>query len=60
MFKFIIDRTNEMGGEFQVIMTEHANIQDDGFRSNVIQEWYEGNKLIPEEWYIEQSDTIEE
>ena len=52
MFKFIIDRTNEMGGNFQVIMTEHANIQDADFQQNVIQEWYNGNKLIPEEWYV--------
>lgn len=57
MFKFIIDRTNEMGGEFQVIMTEHANIQDEDFQHNVTQKWYEGDKLIPEEWYMEQSNT---
>ena len=60
MFKFIIDRTNEMGGEFQVIMTEHANIQDEDFQHNVIQKWYEGDKLIPEEWYMEQSNTLDE
>ena len=51
MFKFIIDRTNELGGCFQVIMTEHANIQEPYIQQNVIEEWYESNKLIPEEWY---------
>ena len=51
MFKFIIDRTNELGGCFQVIMTEHANIKEPYIQQNVIEEWYESNKLIPEEWY---------
>lgn len=53
MFKFIIDRTNEMNGAFQVILTEHANFQEEEFRQNVIESWYNGEKLIPEEWYID-------
>ena len=55
MFRFIIDRTNEMGGAFQVILTEHANINDADFQAHVVEEWYKGNKLIPEDWYTEQS-----
>ena len=50
MFKFIMDRANELGEEFQVIMTEHANIQEPEFQQGVIQEWYDNNKLIPEDW----------
>ena len=51
MFKFIHDRTNEMNGDFQVILTEHANIQEDAFQQNIVERWYNGEKLIPEEWY---------
>lgn len=53
MFKFIIDRTDEMMGNFQVIVTEHANIQEDDFQQNVVERWYDGKKLIPEDWYNE-------
>ena len=51
MFKFIIDRTNEMNGDFQLILTEHANFQDPEFQQYVVESWYNGEKLIPEEWY---------
>ena len=52
MFRFIIDRTNEMNGAFQVILTEHANFQEQEFRQNVIESWYNGEKLIPEDWLM--------
>ena len=51
IFKFIIDRTNEMNGDFQLILTEHANFQDPEFQQYVVESWYNGEKLIPEEWY---------
>lgn len=52
MFRFIIDRTNEMNGAFQVILTEHANFQEQEFSQYVVQSWYNGEKLIPEDWYV--------
>ena len=54
MLKFIIDRTNEMNGEFQIILTEHANFQEPEFQQYVVQSWYNGEKLIPEDWYIDE------
>ena len=51
MFKFIIDRTNEMNGDLQVILTEHANFSEDEFQQYVVERWYNGEKLIPEDWY---------
>ena len=56
MFKFIIDRTNEMSGEFQVILTEHANFQESEYQQNVVESWYTGKKLIPEDWYLDKKD----
>ena len=58
--KFIFDRTNEMNGEFQVILTEHANFNEPEFQQYVVQSWYNGEKLIPEDWYSEQSNTLDE
>lgn len=52
MFRFIIDRTNEMNGAFQVILTEHANFQEQEFSQYVVESWYNGEKLIPEDWYM--------
>ena len=49
MFNFIIDKANEIG--LQVILTEHADIQEAEFQNNVIQRWNNGYKLIPENWY---------
>ena len=49
MFNFIIDKANEIG--IQVILTEHADIQEEKFQNNVIQRWINGDKLIPEDWY---------
>ena len=53
MFRFIIDRTNEMNGAFQVILTEHANFQEQEFSQYVVESWYNGEKLIPEDWYMD-------
>ena len=49
MFNFIIEKANEIG--FQIILTEHADIQEAEFQNNVIQRWNNGYKLIPEDWY---------
>jgi hypothetical protein len=49
MFNFIIENANEIG--FQIILTEHADIQEAEFQNNVIQRWNNGYKLIPEDWY---------
>ena len=49
MFKFIIEKAKETG--IQVLLTEHANIREKEFQENVIETWYNGKKLIPEDWY---------
>jgi hypothetical protein len=35
---------------FQVIMTEHAEIDEDWFRESLVEDWHEGRALIPAEW----------
>lgn len=35
---------------FQVIMTEHAEIDEDWFRESLVEDWHEGRALIPAAW----------
>lgn len=53
MFDFIIDRTNGMESKFQVIITDHAYLQDEKFKSCVKAVWRNGEKLIPQDWLID-------
>lgn len=60
MLRFIIERTNEMNGAFQVILTEHANFQEQEFSQYIVQSWYNGEKLIPEDWYFGEEGITKE
>lgn len=47
MFKLIADETNN----FQVIISEHADIREDWYQALVRENWWDGNnKLVPVEW----------
>lgn len=35
---------------FQIIMTEHAEIDEDWFRESLVEDWHGGRALIPPEW----------
>lgn len=50
MFDFIIDVTNSFNSNFQVIITDHAYLQNDKFKACVREVWRDGTKLIPEDW----------
>ena len=43
------DATQSDSG-FQVIMTEHAEIDEDWFRASIVEEWRDGRALIPIDW----------
>ncbi len=51
MFQFVFKVVESLGGQFQVIITEHADLQDDWFQAAVVQRWRGDNKLIPKQWY---------
>lgn len=53
MFKFIFDTAKSMDGKFQVIITEHADLQDDWYQEAVVLRWRGEDKLIPKHWYSE-------
>jgi len=50
MFDFVLSVTRELYPDFQVIVTDHANIKTDEFQSAIIEEWRFGQKLIPLSW----------
>ncbi|AJW71228.1 DUF3732 domain-containing protein [Nitrosopumilus adriaticus] len=49
IYKFIFKRTKEIP-EFQVIITDHADINDKKFQSVINERWRDGMALIPREW----------
>lgn len=56
MFKFIFDTVKSMDGKFQVIITEHADLQEDWYQEAVVLRWRGEDKLIPKHWYMEQPE----
>jgi hypothetical protein len=51
MYDFIISVTRELAPHFQVIITDHAKLNYPEFTDSIVEEWRNGKKLIPTEWY---------
>ena len=51
LYTFIFNRVNELKGNIQVIIVDHANLDNEDFQSAVIEKWWDGEKLIPKSWY---------
>lgn len=52
MFDFIIDKTDSFESKFQVIITDHAYLNDEKFKACVREIWRNGDKLIPQSWFV--------
>lgn len=50
MFKFVFDVVTALSPEFQVVITEHADINEDWYQAAVRERWRGGVKLIPDDW----------
>jgi uncharacterized protein DUF3732 len=50
MFKFVFDVVEAIAPGFQVIITEHADINEDWYQGAVVERWRRGVKLVPEDW----------
>ncbi|WP_157159049.1 DUF3732 domain-containing protein, partial [Brachyspira pilosicoli] len=37
---------------FQIILLEHVNYEDEKFKNSVCENWYNGEKLLPYDWII--------
>lgn len=51
MFDFIFDICEDLAPLFQIIITEHANLDTDRFQNALVEEpWTDGMALIPSSW----------
>lgn len=54
MYRFIYERVQELNGELQVIIVDHADLDNDAFRKNTIETWLsKDHSLVPNDWLIE-------
>lgn len=52
MYRFIIDRTRELDGKLQVIIVDHANLNNEPFKNFICENWWPiDSNLIPNDWY---------
>lgn len=50
MFQLALKVVQELSPSFQIIITDHANINEQWFQECIIERWREGNKLVPDSW----------
>jgi hypothetical protein len=51
MFELIFTAVAELAPDFQVIVTDHADLLgSDDFQDAVVERWRDDNALIPEDW----------
>lgn len=50
MFRLVFDAVREVAPGFQVIVTEHADLNEDWYQAAVSERWRGGLKLVPEDW----------
>jgi hypothetical protein len=50
MFGFVFDVVNDLAPRFQVVITEHADINQDWYQGAVVERWRQGLKLVPDDW----------
>jgi len=54
MFKFLFDACDRLSPDFQIIVTEHANLPDPRFQAALVEEpWLGGRALVPAAWIEE-------
>jgi len=50
IYKFIFDRIKELHPDMQVIIVDHADINEEYFQDAMVEKWWDGTKLIPVDW----------
>lgn len=50
MYQLALKVVDELSPSFQVIITDHANINEPWFQECIVERWREGQKLVPPEW----------
>jgi hypothetical protein len=50
MLKLVVDVVAELAPDFQVVITEHADIGENWYSRAVVERWRGGRKLVPADW----------
>ena len=50
MFRLVFDIVVKLSPGFQVVITEHADINEEWYQQAVVERWRSGLKLIPDDW----------
>jgi len=50
LFKFIFDTVKALHPHFQVIITDHADLQDSWYQKAIVEKWWGKDKFIPVSW----------
>lgn len=50
IYKFIFERVKELHPNLQVIVVDHADINEKYFQEAVVEKWWDGTKLVPTDW----------
>lgn len=56
MFRFVFDVVDGVAPKFQVIMTEHADVNDDWYQNSISERWRGGLALVPADWPREEQE----
>lgn len=50
IYSFIFERVKELFPGMQVIIVDHADINEKHFQDAVVEKWWDGTKLVPMDW----------
>jgi multidrug efflux pump subunit AcrA (membrane-fusion protein) len=53
MYQLALNIIEQIAPSLQIIITDHANINENWFQDCIIERWREGQKLVPSEWASE-------
>lgn len=51
LYDFISKRVSDLGGKLQVIIVDHAELKNENFQKSIIEDWWNEDNLVPEQWY---------
>ncbi len=55
LFQLMYEVAAEIGGDFQIIVIDHAHLDDTWFENAIVEEWRGGSALVPESWFTNSS-----
>ena len=50
MFELVFEVVKKLAPQFQIIITEHADLNESWYQDAVVEKWRSGTKLVPENW----------